>query len=158
MHRTTTTAATLLVTVAVTALAGCVTVQRPSAPGPPPAPALLSPRPDGTAGERVAQAPAREALERVGPSRKPSPGPSQATARPHPAPPAQPAPQAHPPRHAAGAPHLQPKPHRPARRAAAPPPATKPPKAQDVCALGRKYGGWKPGSPEAVICKGTYGH
>ncbi|MFF2993004.1 hypothetical protein ACFVTC_00265 [Streptomyces sp. NPDC057950] len=159
MHRTTTTAATLLVTMAVTALAGCVAVQRPSAPGPPPAPAPASPRPDGAAGEqRVVQAPAREALELVGPSRAPSPKPSRATARPHPAPPAQPAPRAHPPRHAPGTPHLQPKPHRPAHHAAAPPPATKPPKAQDVCALGRKYGGWKPGSPEAVICKGTYGH
>ncbi|QIY61535.2 hypothetical protein HEP85_07380 [Streptomyces sp. RPA4-2] len=158
MYRTTTTAATLLVTVAVTALAGCVTVQRPSAPGPLPAPALPSPRPDGTAGERVVQAPAREALELVGPSREPSPGSSRTTARPHPAPPAQPAPQAHP--------HVTP----PARRTPGRsrtdlpttpphhPPATKPPKAQDVCALGRKYGGWKPGSPEAVICKGTYGH
>jgi hypothetical protein len=30
-------------------------------------------------------------------------------------------------------------------------------KNADVCALGRKYGGWKPDSPEAVICKGAYG-
>jgi hypothetical protein len=28
---------------------------------------------------------------------------------------------------------------------------------QDVCALGRKYGGWKADSPESVICKGAYG-
>jgi hypothetical protein len=29
---------------------------------------------------------------------------------------------------------------------------------QDVCALGRKYGGWRADSPEATICQGTYGH
>ncbi|NBM16418.1 hypothetical protein GUY61_12375 [Streptomyces sp. GC420] len=27
----------------------------------------------------------------------------------------------------------------------------------DVCAAGRKYGGWRPGSPEARICERTYG-
>ncbi|MFJ5274363.1 hypothetical protein [Streptomyces sp. NPDC088358] len=157
MHRTTTTA-TLLVTVAATALAGCVTVQRPSTPGPPIAPSLPSPRPDDRAGERVVQAPAREALEFVGPPRKPAPGPSRDVAGQNPAAPTQAAPQVPAPRHAPVAPHLRPKPHRPAHHAAAPAPAAKPPKAQDVCALGRKYGGWKPGSPEAVICKGTYGN
>ncbi|KOG08036.1 hypothetical protein ADK35_42515, partial [Streptomyces viridochromogenes] len=28
----------------------------------------------------------------------------------------------------------------------------------DVCALGKKYGGWQPGSPESKICEQTYGH
>jgi hypothetical protein len=28
----------------------------------------------------------------------------------------------------------------------------------DVCALGKKYGGWRSDSPEAVICDRTYGH
>ncbi|MER7677590.1 hypothetical protein [Streptomyces sp. NPDC096934] len=157
MHRTTTTA-TLLVTVAVSALAGCVTVQRPAAPGPASAPTLPSPRPDGRAVERVVQAPGQEALQFVGPSPKPSPEESRATGRHHAAPPAQAAPQVPAQRHAPAAPHARPKPHGSAHHTAAPPPAARVPKVQDVCALGRKYGGWNPGSPEAVICKGTYGH
>ncbi|MER6633057.1 hypothetical protein ABT301_33370, partial [Streptomyces sp. NPDC000987] len=59
VHRTTTTA-TLLLTVAVSALAGCVTVQRPPASGPP-----VAPRPE----PRTVQAPAREALTTTSPSR-----------------------------------------------------------------------------------------
>ncbi len=27
----------------------------------------------------------------------------------------------------------------------------------DLCALGRQYGGWRPGSREAAICEETYG-
>ncbi|MFE6523456.1 hypothetical protein ACFVON_17180, partial [Streptomyces sp. NPDC057794] len=27
----------------------------------------------------------------------------------------------------------------------------------DVCALGRRYGGWRADSPEATICRDTYG-
>ncbi len=27
----------------------------------------------------------------------------------------------------------------------------------DVCSLGKRYGGWRPGSPEAVVCEQTYG-
>lgn len=60
----------------------------------------------------------------------------------------------------------------PRRTAAAPPPKqTRPaphvevppavsdafPKDTGVCALGRRYGGWKPDSPEATICRDTYG-
>ncbi|MGW4734606.1 hypothetical protein ACWEQC_36530, partial [Streptomyces shenzhenensis] len=33
-------------------------------------------------------------------------------------------------------------------------PAPVPP---DVCALGRRYGGWHPDSPESRICEQTYG-
>lgn len=157
MHRTTTTA-TLLVTVAVTALAGCTTVQRPSAPDPATAPVRPSPRPDGKAAERAVQPPAREALGRVGPFQEPEAKPSHA-AEPHrPETPARAAPQGPAPRHPRGAAHPAPKSHRPAHHSAAPAPAANPPKNQDLCALGRKYGGWRPDSPEAVICKGTYGH
>jgi hypothetical protein len=153
MHRTTTTA-TLLVTVAVTALSGCVTVQRPPASGPPPAPAgPASPHPDGKAESQIVQAPAREALERVGPSRTPS----QSAATPHraapPAPPAAPTAPAHRARTAP-----RPEPRRPEPRVAVPPRSLDVPRNADVCALGRKYGGWKADSPEAVICAGTYGH
>ncbi|MEU9288223.1 hypothetical protein AB0D57_26850 [Streptomyces sp. NPDC048275] len=153
MHRTTTTA-TLLVTVAATALTGCVTVQRPPASSRPPAPALPSaPRPDGNAEPQVVQAPAREALALIEPSRKPSPSTSKPS---HAAPPAPAAPQAPPQRR----PHTtpQPQPDRPAPRTVTPPATPELPKTPDLCALGRKYGGWKADSPESVICKETYGH
>ena len=29
--------------------------------------------------------------------------------------------------------------------------------SSDVCALGKKYGGWRPDSPESKICDQTYG-
>ncbi|MER6708465.1 hypothetical protein ABT328_30190, partial [Streptomyces fumanus] len=27
----------------------------------------------------------------------------------------------------------------------------------DLCGLGRRYGGWRPDSPEATVCERTYG-
>ncbi|MFF1654522.1 hypothetical protein [Streptomyces sp. NPDC058252] len=154
MHRTTTTA-TLLVTVAVTALSGCVTVQRPPS-GPQGAPSQPSaPRTDGEAEPQVVQAPAREALELIGPSRKPSP--SAAPAHRAAPPPAAAAPA--PPRHRPHpAPHPEPEGRRPQPRVAVSPVAPDVPQNSDVCALGRKYGGWQPDSPQAVICRETYGH
>ncbi|MET9133236.1 hypothetical protein [Streptomyces antibioticus] len=152
VQRTTTTA-TLLVTVAVSALTGCVTVQAPA--GPAPGAAVPSrapvPRPDGRAGTRVVQAPAREALEMTGtgPSRGPerSAAPAErqqvAPARPRPA---QPRPLPRPTR---------PEPRRPAAPRAEVP--SVPRGGADVCALGRKYGGWKGDSPESTICDQTYG-
>ncbi|MEU6537221.1 hypothetical protein [Streptomyces sp. NPDC047000] len=151
MHRTTTTAA-LLVTMAVSALSGCTTVQRPAAPGPPTAPSRPSAqRPDGSARPRVVQAPAREALETTGPSRRPGPGEREPAGGPAP---------------------VRRPPDRPARPAPRPRPA--PPRAgvpavpdasglsravrrgTDVCALGRTYGGWRPDSPEARVCAQAY--
>ncbi|WP_328556803.1 MULTISPECIES: hypothetical protein [unclassified Streptomyces] len=153
MYRTTTTA-TLLVAVAVTALSGCVTVQRPPASGSPSAPARpAAPHPDGRAKPKNMQEPAREALERVGPSRKPSPDaetsrraapPSQAVAPPAPPRPARPVPRQEP---------RQAKP-----RVAGPPGAPTLPKRSNVCALGKKFGGWGADSPEAVICVKAYGN
>ncbi|MFE2516012.1 hypothetical protein [Streptomyces mirabilis] len=160
MHRTTT-AATLLVTVATAALSGCVTVQRPPAPTLPTAPSRPSPpSPDGKAGPQVVQAPAREALELIGPSRKPSPSAPAPHRTPVPAPAAPQAPARHPgaARHPHPQPHPHSQPHRPAPRTDVPPVAPEQPNNTDVCALGRKYGGWKADSPEAVICKGSYGH
>ncbi|MFC9843025.1 hypothetical protein ACFWFF_16430 [Streptomyces sp. NPDC060223] len=152
MHRSTTTA-TLLVTVAVTALSGCVTVQRPPSSGLPPAPSGPSvPRPDGQAEPQIVQAPAREALELIGPSRKPSPSaPAPRSAAPPP-------PAAAPPttpRRPRTAPRAEPA--RPEPRVTVPPVVPEVPTTTDVCALGRKYGGWTADSPEAVICEGTYG-
>ncbi|MEU2772211.1 hypothetical protein ABZ646_04615 [Streptomyces sp. NPDC007162] len=161
MHRTTTTAA-LLVTVTVSALSGCVTVQRPAVPGPPPgtAPSLPSvPRPDGSTEPKVVQAPAKEALEMVGPRRTHGRPPSAA---PHdaPTPPA-------PPHHRTPLPHAatghprspsQPHPHRTRSPHVDIPDVTRSaPKAPDVCALGKQYGGWRADSPQAKICEQTYG-
>ncbi|MGW2516283.1 hypothetical protein ACWC09_04475 [Streptomyces sp. NPDC001617] len=160
MHRTTTTA-TLLVTVAVSALTGCVTVQRQPVPGSPPtAPSQLSaPRPDGEEEPQIMQAPAREALEMIGPSRRAEAGtPKQHRAAAGvPAPAERPAaPRSHPRPHPR-APHPE---HRhPQRPRVDIPDGTKsvPKSAKDVCALGRHYGGWKAESPESVICKQAYG-
>ncbi|MEV6405527.1 MULTISPECIES: hypothetical protein [Streptomyces] len=159
VQRTTTTA-TLLVTVAVSALAGCVTVQHPPVPGPAAAPAQPSvPRPDGRAETQVVQAPAQEALEMVGPDRGRE---STASAPPRRA--ASPAPAGQPPAaHSRPQAPAHPGPARPERHGAARPRVEIPDvKGEvrghtDVCALGKKYGGWRAGSPEAVICEGTYG-
>ncbi|MFI6406311.1 hypothetical protein [Streptomyces sp. NPDC050548] len=159
MHRTTTTA-TLLVTVAVSALSGCVTVQRPPAPAPPAAPSQASvPRPDGSAEPQVVQAPAREALELIDPSHRPKP----VAHPPHhaPAPPSRaaqapvPVPRSHPHPH----PHPHTKPRRPTQPGADIPDVVKsvPKNTSDVCALGRKYGGWQSDSPQSIICGQTYG-
>ncbi|MFE0257114.1 hypothetical protein [Streptomyces sp. NPDC059010] len=165
MHRTTTTA-TLLVTVAVSALSGCTTVQQSAVPvPPPPTPSQPSaPRADGPTEQPVVQAPAREALTLIGPSRRPQPTPSAALSRSAAAPaPQPPAPHTHPhgrPEHHA--------PRRPSVDAPKRPPVKAPdvpepvgraeaPKHGDVCTMGRKYGGWKTDSPESTICDQTYG-
>ncbi|MFI1003135.1 hypothetical protein ACIP10_27390 [Streptomyces galbus] len=137
-----------------------MTVQdHPSAPGAPPSassrPSL--PRSDGPAGAQVAQAPAREALERVGPSdpsHSASGGPRRAAGGQDSA--GRPAPHPRPPR---------PAPHRTGRSRAEVPDARKAAKSAsdavrrstDVCALGKRYGGWRADSPQAVICERTYG-
>ena len=165
MHRTRTTA-TLLVTVAVTALSGCVTVQRPLVPGPSAAPYRPSePRPDGKAGPQkpdpqIVQAPAKEALELIGPSRKPSPGTGAKSPAADPAAAASEEASGTTPRrrHPAPKPKERREPHRPAPHTVGPAvPKGVPMNQQDVCALGRRYGGWKADSPESVICKGAYG-
>ncbi|MEU3985642.1 hypothetical protein AB0F77_37205 [Streptomyces sp. NPDC026672] len=148
MHRTTT-AAALLVTVAASVLSGCVTVQRPSAPGPGDS-ASAAPRPDGSTRPAAAQAPGREALERVGPSGTPKKDPRSDSSRAA-VPPLPPAPPgAYPgarPRHEV--------PRAPA--VVVPAPSGAAPGQPNLCDLGRKYGGWRPGSPESRICDGAYG-
>lgn len=156
VHRTTTTA-TLLVTVAVMALSGCVTVQRPplpvpSAPTPSQRPA---PRPDGEGEPQIVQAPAREALEMIGPFRSAEPR----TPQRHRNPAREPAPADRP-----AAPRSHPRPAHPRPRHGQQPGIEIPdvtgsvPKSQaDVCALGKRYGGWRADSPESVICRQAYG-
>lgn len=156
MQRTRITAK-LLVGLAVTAVSGCVSVE----PG-----AVPSPRPGATGpGQDVApqivQPPAREALEVV-------PDPSPPAARPSSsAPPAAGSPAEARRTGPAGAarPRERADPPRPRtpRRVPDVPSATVPavPRVPgggaDVCALGRGYGGWPAGSPEARICEEAYG-
>ncbi|WP_371672920.1 hypothetical protein OG985_37960 [Streptomyces sp. NBC_00289] len=158
MHRTTTTA-TLLAAVAVSALSGCVTVQRPPFSGPPAAPAqpTAAPRPDGRAEPQIVQAPAREALELIGPSRSPR------AAVPVPRRVAPPATRQQPP--PAQHPHTRtplPPPRHPRRPRVEIPDVSESVRGDvrqhtDVCALGKQYGGWQADSPEAVICGQAYG-
>ncbi|MFI8092730.1 hypothetical protein ACIF9R_31150 [Streptomyces sp. NPDC086080] len=161
MHRTTTTA-TLLVTVAVLALPGCVTVQRPLAPGPATTSPGFGPRPVGGNETQIVQAPASEALEMVGTPRSPkTPASPSHRAAPTTAPdrdtpadgrngqtraprpePDNPVPTRHPSVELPDA-------------AASMRPGTG--GQADLCALGREYGGWPADSPQAAICQDTYG-
>ncbi|MFZ3556003.1 hypothetical protein [Streptomyces sp. BH055] len=152
--------ATILLTAAAAAVAatasGCVSVRPPTTPkAPSPTVSAPAPRPEGHAGGPVVQAPAREALERM----KPTAAPHRTPARP-----------AEQPRRTAdpAPPHSPPKAVPAPRRTTVPEPRTapehhkaeKPPKAPgqaDVCALGRRYGGWDPDSPQSAICRDTYG-
>lgn len=176
MHRRTTTA-TLLVTMAVSALTGCVATQgAPSATVPPTPAQPAGPRPDGSAQTPVVQAPAREALERVGPPKDPAAG---APVREHARREAQgSAPGAATAASAAPLPHTarehrsdQHERHTEPRRPARPRPADTVPAVpggmpgrgqgnagnSHVCALGTKYGGWGKDTPQSVICKDVYG-
>ncbi|WP_338776275.1 hypothetical protein [Streptomyces sp. DG1A-41] len=170
MHRTTTTA-TLLVTVAVSALSGCTTVQHPPVPGPSAAPSRPSaPQPEGQTETQIVQAPAREALQLIEESRRPEPA---ASASSLPTPPAA-APQQR--QRPSGTHDVRRRPARPEPPEPAPrtprhphtglPDLSEPvrqdvhenvPNNTDVCALGRRYGGWRADSPEATICRDTYG-
>ncbi|WP_437088766.1 hypothetical protein [Streptomyces sp. enrichment culture] len=180
---------TATITAAVTAMTGCVTVQRPPVPGPAAGEAARpsAPRPDGSRRPPPVEAPARESLESTGPSSQPDQpdepddadqtgaadrreetngprGPNGPRSRKNDAARGGPAPSAAPPRRhpSAAPPKVRPRPARPPRSAPALPEA--PPAAPgqrgesaDVCALGRTYGRWHPDSPEASICRQTYG-
>ena len=175
VHRTSTTA-TLLVTVAVSALTGCVTIQRPPVTGPPPtmAPSALpgpgDARPDGRAEPQIVQAPAQEALSMIDPSRSAKPGGTAPRSAPGTA--GAPArPEHRQPEHARPDHPAHPAPperrHQDVRRPRQPRveipdvarsiPKSVPKSQKDVCALGRKYGHWQEGSAESVICDQTYG-
>jgi hypothetical protein len=167
VHRTTTTA-TLLVTVAVSALAGCTTVRHPPVPGPSTAPSRPeAPQPEGRTETQIVQAPAREALQLIEESRRPEP--TASASRPATPPAASPE-RMRPP---SGTRDARPRPARPepAPRSSRRPHTGLPdvsesvrqdvhenvPDNTDVCALGRRYGGWRADSPEATICRDTYG-
>ncbi|MEU1379705.1 hypothetical protein ABZ429_06535 [Streptomyces albidoflavus] len=153
VHRTRT-AAALLATVAVTALSGCVTVDRPPGTGSPTgrSPATAPTSAGEHAEPQIERSPARESLRRVGEeptgtaTRPPRPRPTKAAPPPRPATPAPPPPARPDPAPAPAAP--------PAPRAK---PPTAPPVNPGVCALGRQYGKWPPGSPQSRICEDAYG-
>ncbi|MFF9809537.1 hypothetical protein ACF1G5_31195 [Streptomyces coeruleorubidus] len=166
MHRTTT--ATLLVTVAVSALTGCTTVRHTPVPGPPATPSRPSaPQPEERTETQIVQAPAREALQLIEDSRRPEP--TAPAPRPTTPPVASPERMRPPP----GTREVRPRPERPepAPRSPRRPYTDLPeipesarqdvhesvPDNTDVCALGRRYGGWRADSPEATICRDTYG-
>ncbi|MFC8141914.1 hypothetical protein ACFUKV_09120 [Streptomyces paradoxus] len=169
MHRTTTTA-TLLLTVAVSALSGCTTtVPHPPAPGPSAAPSRPStPVLEDEAETQIVQAPAREALQLIeeashrpepaapaappGATTEPgTPQPGHRDVRPRPARPQHPEPARRgPQRSHAGLPDVSESVRQDVEKSV-------PNDNADVCALGRRYGGWRADSPEATICRDTYG-
>lgn len=149
----------ILAGVAVSAVSGCVAVE----PQPAPLPATEPPRLSRDVQPQIlkppiVQAPALEALDaalppKPLPSATPRTSPRETPAARRTAPPAPPrqAPPARPspPKAAAQKPRALP-------GMDALPPAPAAPQT-DVCALGEGYGGWQPGSPEARICRETYG-
>jgi len=157
VHRTTTTAA-LLITVAVSALSGCTTVS--GRPAPPP--------PSERTGPQAVQAPAQEALERVGSPRQrkrstpesPAPAATASTpGAPSAAPPLRSRPEPQRPQRLESRHSKQPRADIPGLSGSARRNVTQqvPPRRPDVCALGRAFGGWGFGSPESMICDKTYG-
>ncbi|MFP3989897.1 hypothetical protein U9R90_20980 [Streptomyces sp. E11-3] len=176
MHRTTTTAA-LLVTVAASAVSGCVTVERPPGartPSPTATPHSVPHARHGTEPREV-QAPAREALEMIAPAQRASPdAPPTSAASKRPAP-TEPAPRGRAARPDAEAPSNTPgskvRPPRPSHAPDAPGRPDTPPGLDlsrgpvpgseqswaGLCALGERYGGWPADSPEARICRKAHG-
>ncbi|MFC9653644.1 hypothetical protein ACFQ65_31190 [Streptomyces sp. NPDC056450] len=155
----------ILMGVAVTAVSGCVAVEPHPSPNP-------SPRPETSSGIQgpgapeplIIEAPAKEALEAAVPPPAPGTAPhSSAGARPS----AQDGAAGQ--NRSAGRDRTSgserpPATSRPERRAAqdhpeeprhsAPPSA---PAFADVCTLGERYGKWPKDSPQARICRETYG-
>ncbi|MDX3855282.1 hypothetical protein [Streptomyces sp. AK02-01A] len=143
----------LLMGAAVTAVCGCVTVEAPRpAPGAVPRPvASSSAAGPGSVESQIVQGPAREALAPIAsagpePAGSPSPSPVRGTGPErtsgHERPPAA------PPR---------PRQQRPRERPAAQRPLAPAPAAGNVCVLGETYGRWPADSPQARICRNTYG-
>ncbi|WP_460063196.1 hypothetical protein [Streptomyces sp. YKOK-I1] len=153
MHRTTTTTAALLV-MALSALSGCVTVQHPPVPGAAAPSPPSAPRPRADAEPQVVQAPAREALEMVPDTRERA---ATTLRQRHRAAPSA-VPDGHAPAYRSHPQHPRPRPAQPDPHRRVPDAGAEIRRNTDVCALGRKYGGWRDDSPEAVACRQVYGH
>ncbi|MEV0095538.1 hypothetical protein [Streptomyces sp. NPDC050738] len=136
---------TLLAGLAVSAVSGCMAVASPPAPAPSPQSAPTKPAP--YVEPQIVQAPAIEALEAAAPPERAdtppsSPSAPQAPRTRRPDRPAAPRTGTATKRRTPPAPRIEPA-----------VPAT----SSDVCALGQSYGGWQPDSPQARICRQTYG-
>ncbi|MFD3486594.1 hypothetical protein [Streptomyces sp. NPDC058665] len=145
MKRRKRTTAVLLLGVAVGGISACVAVEPEAGTGSGAGGgAVRDASPQGTAEPRIARPSAREALEAATPlARTPSPkrGAASESVQQPPEPPHRRAPD-----------------QRPAAPSAAPaPPTALPDAAAQLCALGERYGGWAPDSPESRICDRTYG-
>ncbi|WP_329114082.1 hypothetical protein [Streptomyces sp. NBC_01465] len=141
--------ATLLAGLAVSAASGCMAVS--ASPVPTPSAQSAPSRPAPYVEPQIVQAPAIEALEAAGPAETADPA---RTARTNPSTPA--APEARRPERSA-APRSRPVVQRHKTPAPRVDPAA-PAASSDICALGQGYGGWQPDSPEARICRQTYGN
>ncbi|MBA4866240.1 hypothetical protein H1V43_33960 [Streptomyces sp. PSKA54] len=155
MHRTTTTALLMMMAAStVSAVSGCVTVNHPSTPRlqPATAPSPVSSPLSGTDGKaepQIVQAPAREALELIEPSRRASPSPGPRTSAP--ASPESAPRRSHPAQsERPEAPRMLPRPGHPL-------PLPDRHSGKDVCDLGREYGRWQPNSLEDAVCRDMYG-
>ncbi|MFV5997197.1 hypothetical protein ACNPQM_33605 [Streptomyces sp. NPDC056231] len=138
----------LLVGVAVTAVTGCVSVE----PRPGIAPRSETSRPIQDLAPQVVGPPVRDTLEAI-PDPKPSPKASGRPAKVR-SDTQNTAPRAPQQREHVGVPRAR---HAPPTNARVPNPPAVPATGTSVCALGRAYGGWSAGSPEARICEDTYG-
>ncbi|MFI6085484.1 hypothetical protein ACIBBB_31745 [Streptomyces sp. NPDC051217] len=143
MTRRTRTTAVLLLGVAVGGVSACVAVEPEAGTG---VGAVREAPPRRTVAPRIVQPPAREALEAAAPLARTPPPKLQATSaavRPPP----------EPPRRRAAVQRSAPTTARPAPA----PPTALPDTGGELCALGERYGGWKPDSPESRLCEETYG-
>ncbi|MEU7388551.1 hypothetical protein [Streptomyces tanashiensis] len=164
MHGTRTTVK-ILVGAAVAALAGCVSVDAPpTAPTPAPAPAADTVRPAQDVAPQIVEGPAREALEAALPAPPASAAPRASPSAEHhrravtPPRPETPHPDPVPHRRERPRPTVRPDlPQPPGLRELRRLPGNPPVSRTDVCDLGERYGGWRPGSDPARICHGAYG-
>ncbi|WP_406002096.1 hypothetical protein [Streptomyces sp. NBC_00829] len=127
--------AKLLLGMTAWAVCGCVAVE------PPPAPPAPSGRQAGVVEPRIVQSPAREALgataaDETTPASTPAAGDGRRQR-----------PKARP---------VRPERGREPSTGQLPPVPVVPAVPPDVCALAEQYGRWRPGSPEARICREAY--
>ncbi|MFD3523480.1 hypothetical protein [Streptomyces sp. NPDC058653] len=145
MTRRTRTTAVLLLGVAVGGVSACVAVEPVAGAG---GGAVREASPAVTVAPRIAQPPAREALEAAGApyARTPPPKPPAVSEAVRPPP--------EPPRRRAAVQRSVP----PAPAPSVPaPPVALPDTGAELCALGERYGGWTPDSQVSRVCARTYG-
>ncbi|MGW2512794.1 hypothetical protein ACWC0A_26055 [Streptomyces scopuliridis] len=147
----------ILMGVAVIAVSGCVAVEPHPSPGPATRPEMSSGiQGPGAPEPLIIEAPAKEALEAAVPPLAPKAAPRSSVGAHRPVQ-DRPAPNwtsgsARPP--ATSRPERWSQDHPEEQRHSAPSSA---PAVADVCALGERYGQWPEDSPQARICRDTYG-